>query len=375
MAQSQAARFNKEEFEEVDFRNGARGVFTFAETFEDEILPVSYEILRPARKMADKLGTNITTILIGENVKDKAMELIYRGADRVIVIEDPRLKEYRTIPYTKAIIQVIEKERPEVFLFGATTIGRDLAPRIAARLEVGLSADCTDFDVGEYYNRKKKQYFKNVAFFIRPSFEEAKLATIVGPWAFPQMATARPGVNEPFPRDPSRTGKIVEFKVELEESDFEVEILETVKDIQETVDFDSADVIVSGGLGVGKDGFKLLKELVNAINENGQAAVLGASRAAVDAGFISKKHQIGQTGRTVRPGLYLAFGISGAIQHVEGMKHSKVVVSVNTDHDAKIFQVSNIGIVDDYKNIVPVLIKKVKEGYRFPDFKKKKESE
>lgn len=363
----------KEGYTEVDFRNGASGVFTFAETFEGEIQPVSFEILRPARKMAEKLETKVTSVLIGYNVKDKAKELIYRGADRVIVIDDERLRVYTTLPYAKAITEVIKKEKPEIFLFGATTTGRDLGPRIAARINVGLSADCTDFDVGDYAYRKKKQYFRNVAYFIRPSFEEAKLATIIGPWAFPQMATARPGVNEPFPRDTQRNGEIIEFSVDFSDEDFPVEVLETVKNIEETVDFDSAQVIVSGGLGVGKEGFEMLKTLVHAINENGQNAVLGASRAAVDAGFVPHKHQIGQTGRTVRPGLYLAFGISGAIQHIEGMKHSKVVVSVNIDRNANIFNVSNIGIVDDYKNIVPVLIEKVKNGYKFPDFKKKKE--
>ncbi|WP_455464488.1 electron transfer flavoprotein subunit alpha/FixB family protein, partial [Candidatus Hodarchaeum mangrovi] len=261
---------------------------------------------------------------------------------------------------------------PEIFLFGATTTGRDLAPRVAARCSVGLSADCTGFAIDDYYDEKNLKLYKKVANFIRPSFAEAKLATIIGNpklWKYPQMGTVRPSTFTPLPSDLSRKGTTEFFKIDFSPYEFIVKVHESVKETQDIVDFDRAKIIVSGGNGAGREAFKLLKELVNAINANGQHCELGASRSAVEAGWVGRQHQVGQTGRTVRPEYYIAVGISGAIQHFEGIKNSKRIIAINNDPNAPIFTYADVGIVDDYKNIIPILLEKVKEGYIFPDVK------
>ncbi len=352
----------------VDLRNGARGIVIWAQMDGDSLADSALEILGEARRVTKKLdedSRNVIAVIIGKNSSKHAQTLIHHGADRVYVIEDDRLFEYMTIPFTKAMIAAIKEINPEIAIYSASTLGRDLAPRIAAILNLGLSADCTEFDVGYYANRRKNQRFAKVFKMIRPSFGESKLATIIGPWSYPQSATARPGVFPALSADTSRTGEIINFDPGWENSDFAVQILETVRSVA-SLELNKADIIISGGFGVGKEGFSMLLELVEALRNNGQKAELGSSRAAVDAGFIEYKHQIGQTGKTVRPSIYIAVGISGAIQHIAGMKDSKTVIAVNFDPTAKIFAHSNYGIVADYREVIPEMIDRVNVGYMFP---------
>jgi len=286
------------------------------------------------------------------------------------VVDNPDLQEYTTRSYTEAITQVLAKIKPEILIFGATTTGRDLAPRIAARMQVGLSADCTELDVGEYISRSRKERYENVGHFIRPSFGESKLATIIGPWTFPQMATARPGAMASLQPDTSRKGDIQKLDVTIPASELQVKILETVRagnNGNEMTGVDpNANIIVSGGYGIGKDGFDILHKFVKILNANGQKASLGASRKAVDSGFISTNHQVGQTGKTVRPQWYLAVGISGAIQHLAGIKYCKKIVVINKDPDAPIFEHADYGIVGRYEDIIPEMIKAIEKGNKFP---------
>ena len=360
------------ELELVDFRGDHRVILTFCELLEGDVLDVGLEITGEATRLKTKLDAEctITALVISDKINDNVCKkLIQHGADQVIAVENPVLKEYSTRPYASAVIQIINKYKPEICLFGATTFGRDLAPRVAAHLEVGLSADCTQFDIGPYENRPRRQKFERVAHFIRPSYAEAKLATIIGPWTFPQCATARPGAMQMIDPVSDKTGKIIREQVTIDPIDTQVQILEVHRGSEkgqgETVDLKSAQIIVAGGYGIGKDGFKLLRELVKAMNENGQKAELGASRKAVDSGFISYAHQVGQTGKSVYPKLYIAIGISGAIQHLAGMKHSKKVLAINRDSNAPIFSHADYGIVGNFEDIVPELIAKVKSGYKF----------
>ena len=357
-----------EGFRIEDHREGAQGVFTWSQVNDEgEPLDVAYELLGEARKLADKLGTFLATIVIGYNVKNHLEKLIHHGADKVFFVDDKRLQYPQVLPFTSIIEELIKQEKPEIFLFSATTFGREIAPRVAARIDVGLSADCTAFEIGDYVNRRNKVVFKNVLRMIRPSFGETKLATILGPWKFPQMATGRPGIFKPLPPDPSRKGETIEFTPTITDDLFKVKLVHTEKEqSDEIVDLKGAKIIVSGGKGVGAEGFPLLRELVEAIRANGQKAELGASRAAVEHGYISSKHQVGQTGTTVRPDIYIAIGISGAIQHIAGMKESKIIIAINKDREAKIFNYANYGIVGDYRDVVPILLEKVKQGYLFP---------
>ena len=290
--------------------------------------------------------------------------MIEHGADSVYSVSDDGLLNYTTLPYTRAVVDALKEIKPEIMIFTASAFGRDLAPRCASRLKVGLSADCTQLDIGQYINRKQQQKFPTAFLMIRPSFGESKLATIIGPWRYPQCATVRPGVFSPIKRDASRTGKVVEFTPTWEEADWNQKVLSVQKE-GSRIELEKADIIVSGGKDLTTEGFSMLQELVNAIQENGQKAELGASRAAVNAGLIGAEHQIGQTGKTVRPELYIAIGISGAVQHIMGMKNSKKVMVINTDPDALIFSFADYGIVDDYQNAVPELINQVKAGYKF----------
>ena len=352
----------------VDLRDGARGIGVWAQTEGTKLADAALELLGEANRVKEKLDEDsrtVTAVVIGPNASEHTDTLIAHGADKVVVIEDERIEDYMTLPYTKAIIQAIHKIKPEIFLFSASTVGRDLAPRIAAILDVGLSADCTEFDVGYYSSRKKGHRFAKAFQMKRPSFGESKLATIIGPWTYPQMATARPGTFRPLKADSSRTGEVINFEPEFDEEDWGIELLESVRN-PDTIELDKADIVVSGGMGVGSKGFPVLEDLIDAMRSNGQHVELGASRAAVDAGFIEYKHQVGQTGSTVRPIIYFAIGISGAIQHVQGMKDSYKVVAINNDPNANIWNNADYGIVADYQEVLPELVKKVKKGFKFP---------
>jgi electron transfer flavoprotein alpha subunit len=352
-------------FQRIDFRNGARGILTWVEVHGTTPARSSLEILNPARQLADQLGTSVTAVLIGDGVSPVAEEIIAYGADEVIVVNDPRLKEYRTLPATSVFAQIIEKKRPEIALFGATTSGRELAPRIASRVRAGVTADCTSLKVGEFVHTRKKAIMYPCLESIRPTYGESKLATIVGFWC-PQMATARPGTFEMLKPDPARKGKITEFTPVFKDEDFVVDIIETMREEGGAQNLFTADIIISGGRVCGElDELKLVKELAEALREKGINADWGASRRAVDGGFAPYGRQIGQTGKTIRPKIYVAVAISGAIQHISGIKDSGKIIAVNLDSQASIFKHADYGIVRDYLDVLPELIQRVKDGFTF----------
>ncbi|HNV85791.1 MAG TPA: FAD-binding protein [Candidatus Omnitrophota bacterium] len=355
----------KPEFPRIDFRQGARGILAWIEMHGKIPARSSLEILNPARKLADQLSTKVTALMIGDDIGSAAPEIIAHGADEVVIVNDRRLAEYAILPFTSVFAQVIENERPEIALFGATTSGRELAPRIASRVKAGVTADCTSLEVGEFVHRAKKSIMYPCLESIRPTYGESKLATIVGFWC-PQMATARPGTFEKLVPDPARKGKIIEIVPKLNEGDFKTEILETVRVETGGQNLFAADIIVSGGRPCGElDEFKLIKELVEALREKGINADWGASRRAVDGDFAPYARQIGQTGKTVRPKIYIAVAISGAIQHIAGIKESGKIIAINKDPQANIFRHADYGIARDYLEFLPELIKKVKAGFIF----------
>ncbi|MDR1785544.1 MAG: electron transfer flavoprotein subunit alpha/FixB family protein [Spirochaetaceae bacterium] len=357
----------------------SKDIYVFAEQRDGEIAKVSLELVSEATKLAKNLGQKVVAVLVGSGVKGKEAPLVESGADAVLIIDDPILKEYVTEPYTKAICKVIEAKQPEIVLYGATAIGRDLAPRIAARVHTGLTADCTRLDTSGatylawleslgFQDKDKAAMFEKLTkigitadsrefLMTRPAFGGNVMATIKCPTYRPQMATVRPGVMQRLPRDPSRKATVEEFKVAFEPKDMNVKIKEVVKSTVKSVDITEAKILVSGGRGIGaKEYFDELRKL---------AAVLGgevsSSRTNVDAGWIEKDRQVGQTGKTVRPNLYVALGISGAIQHLAGMDQSDFIVAINKNDTAPIFDVADLGIIGDLKPIVPKLIEAIKK--------------
>lgn len=323
------------------------GVFTFAEQVDGVLTNVSYELLGKARELAADLDDKVTAVLLGENISDLAAELVAAGADRVLSVDSPKLKFYRTEPYTQAMAYVVEEYKPEIFLIGATGIGRDLGPRVAARVHTGLTADCTSLEIDSESKELRMT---------RPAFGGNLMATILCSDHRPQMATVRPGVMVREVADPERQGEIVELDVSLDKNNCYVEIEKIAKKIAQHVDITEADVLVAGGRGVGSaDNFEILQELADALG--GEVA---ASRAVVDAGWQIKERQVGQTGKTVRPSLYIAIGISGAIQHVAGMEEADYIVAINKNPDAAIFNVADVGVVGDLFEIVPKLTQALK---------------
>jgi len=353
------------EFPIVDFRKGSSGVLTWAEMTEGQISRSSLEILNPARRLADDLGAKVISVVIGDNVTSFAEQLIGHGADEVYFVNDERLKEYSILPFTSIISQLIKEVKPEIALFGATTSGRELAPRLGSRVKAGVTADCTSLKIGTYVNKRLKSTYTPVLESIRPTYGESKLATIIGFWC-PQMATARPGTFEALPFDKERKGIVTEFTPILTEADFITKIINTERKEVGGQALFTADVIVSGGKPCGDlDNFQGIRDLVDALKEQGIKAEWGASRQAVDRGFASYARQVGQTGKTVRPKIYIAVGISGAIQHVSGIKESGKIIAINIDKKANIFNAVDYGIIGDYVKVMPELIKMVKNGYTF----------
>ncbi len=356
---------DKPEFPKVDFREGATGVMTWVEVHGNKPVRSSLEILNPARSLADRLNTKVTSIVTGSGVGDAASEVIAHGADEVIIVDDPRLQEYSVLPVTRAISQIIAKSRPEIALFGATTSGRELAPRIASRVKTGVTADCTRLEVGEFVYRRRKSVMYPCLESIRPTYGESKLATIVG-FTCPQMATARPGTFAAPVPDPLRQGNVSVFRPAFCTDDFRAEIVETKREEAGAENLFVADIIVSGGRECGEiDDFKLVKELTQALREQRVNADWGASRNAVDKGYAPYVRQIGQTGKTVRPKVYVAVAISGAIQHLAGIKESGKIVAINHDSQANIFGHADFGICRHYADVLPELIKRVREGFTF----------
>ncbi|MDO4735491.1 MAG: electron transfer flavoprotein subunit alpha/FixB family protein [Bacteroidia bacterium] len=329
-----------------------KNVYVYAEQREGIIQPVAFELLGKARDLADVLGEKVVAILAGHNISDSANELIAYGADDVVVVDAPELKDYITEQYTQAIYKVIDELKPSIVLFGATTIGRDLAPRLSARLEKGLTADCTKLEISDGSDPKLPA--RNLMM-TRPAFGGNLMATIVAAKDGVQMATVRPGVMQKKEKDASRQGTIIPFAVTFDHSKFAVKLLETVKAEKGLVDITEAKILVSGGRGVGnKENFDKLQQLAEVIGGE-----VSSSRAMVDAGIMSHDRQVGQTGKTVRPNLYLACGISGAIQHLAGMEESDLIIAINKDKFAPIFQVSDLGIVGDANKIVPMLTERL----------------
>ena len=336
-----------------------KGVFIFAEQVDNKISGIAFELVGKAKDLAADLNTTVTAVLLGSGITEKANELAEYGADRVIVVDDPALETYMTEPYTHALSSVINEFKPDIMLVGATPIGRDLGPSVSARVATGLTADCTQLDIGDFplvpIPGKEDQQKHNQLLMTRPAFGGNTIATIACPNNRPQMATVRPGVMQKKPRVAGATCEIVSYNPGFEKNAKYVEILEVVKAIKDTVDIMDAKILVSGGRGVGSpENFKILEELAKAIGGE-----VSCSRAVVDAGWKPKDLQVGQTGKTVRPQVYIACGISGAIQHLAGMEESDLIIAINKDETAPIFDVADIGIVGDLNKIVPALTKEI----------------
>ena len=356
----------KPEFPYFDNRNGAKGIITWAEVTNGKISRSSLELLTPARKLANELGnkTKIVTVLIGKNIQPMVQILIEHGSDEVITVENDKLEEYLVLPFSSVFAQIIKERNPEIVLFAATTAGRELAPRIAVKTGSGVTADCTGLEIGEYVNRKEKIINKPILHSRRPTYGESKLATILG-FVYPQISTARPGTFEIPVTEEGRVGIISNFKPKLEDKDFRVEILQTIRGENGLQNLFSADLIVSGGRGATSDNLELIKELVESLKLNGVNAEWACSRVVVDEGVAEYAHQIGQTGKTVRPKVYVAVGISGAIQHISGMKESEKIIAIDHNPKAPIFHNADFGIVGEYEDIIPELIERVKGGFTF----------
>ena len=320
-----------------------RDVWVFAEQREGALMPVVNELLGEGRKLADEIGCSLCTVLCGSQVEGLVDELFEYGADKVYLADHKELESYRTDAYTAVIHDAIKSYKPEIVLLGATHIGRDLGPCLAVRCNTGLTADCTRLEIDEK-DKKIKQ--------TRPAFGGNLMATIVCPNHRPQMSTVRPGVMEKAERQEGRKGQVIPLSVSFETEDIRTRILEVVKQAGEAVSLTDAEIIVSGGMGLGgAEGFELLKKLAHKLG-----GVVAASRAAVDAGWIDHSYQVGQTGTTVRPKVYFACGISGAIQHVAGMQNSEQIIAINKNPGAPIFEVADYGIVGDIYQVIPALI-------------------
>ena len=331
-------------------------IWVYIEHTDGRIADVSLELTGKARDLADRLDHDVVALLCGHGVEELAWDVIRHGADRVLLADHPELAQYRTLPYARVAITEARRRRPEIFLVGGTPNGRDLAPRVASALRCGLTADCTDLQVGDYYLRRSDKTYKNLLYQIRPAFGGNLIATIVNPDTRPQMATVREGVMRMPDADPGRHGVVEAVTPEFEPGDFALEILSR-RVRHSTVKLKDAPVIVSGGAGIsGDEQFALLRDLANLLGGE-----VGASRAAVDAGMIDREFQVGQTGTTVRPRLYIAAGISGAIQHRAGMDQSSKIIAINTDPNAPIFQIAHYRIVGDAGEVLPMIIKSVRE--------------
>ncbi len=325
----------------------SKNLWVFIETDEGKAKNVGYELLNPGRAMADKLGEELVAVVLGDNVADVAKDAIAYGADKVILVEGQEYKTYNTDAATYAMVELIGKYQPSIVLYGATNNGRDLGPRVACTVKTGLTADCTGLDIDQE---------TRLLMSTRPTFGGNLMATIACPDHRPQMSTVRPGVFKKRAYDESRTGEVIREDLHIDPAKIRVHLVERVKEVAEAVNLEEADIIVSGGRGLkSAENFKLVEELAEVLG-----GVVGASRAAVDADWIPHAHQVGQTGKTVAPKIYIAVGISGAIQHLAGMSGSDTIVAINKDPSAPIFGVADYGIVGDLFEVVPALIKEIR---------------
>lgn len=330
-------------------------VWVFAEQEDGKIGEVPFELLGKARELGDKLGVKVGAVLMGKDVEALSARLFEGGADIVHLIDDEKLKVFRNKAYRHAMVELIKECAPQIVIFGATHMGRDLAPAVASALRCGLTADCTDLQIGEFVDKKTNEEFHNVLHQIRPAFGGNIIATIVNARHWPQMATVREGVMKPLVPRKGAIGEIVRHSAKLDDVDIPIEVIEIVRKVS-TVNLKGARVIVTGGAGVGsKENFALLHELAAVLG-----GAVGGSRAAVDLGYCEKERQIGQTGVTVRPALMISCGVSGAVQHLAGMQDSAKIIAINTDRSAPIFKIAHYGIIGDLNVVVPKLIKAIK---------------
>ncbi len=326
-----------------------KGVLVYIEQRDGEIQKVSLELLGKGKELADKLGEKLSAVLLGYNNKTLIDELIYHGAEKVISVDNELLNNFTNEPYSKALTAVINNEKPAIVLVGATSIGRDVAPRVSARVHTGLTADCTSLDIDDETRN---------LMMTRPAFGGNIMATIICPDYRPQMSTVRPGVMIKPIRDTSNIGEIIEFDANIVQSDLNVEILEIVKEEQKRVNIEDAKILVSAGRGVGsKDNMLPLYELASELKGE-----VSGSRGVIDNAWLDKDRQVGQTGKTVRPDLYFACGISGAIQHIAGMEESELIIAINKNPDAPIFEVADLGIVGDVAKVLPLLTEEIKKS-------------
>jgi len=329
-----------------------KNVFVFCEVEDGQILDISLELTSKARKLATQLGVKLETVVIGHNLENIEQQLYPYGVDVVHVADDKKLEHFLTLPYAHLVIELFQKEQPQIVLFGASTIGRDMAPRVASALRCGLTADCTSLEIGEHYEKKTDTHYPALLYQIRPAFGGNIIATIINPDMWPQMATVREGVMKKEIHDVAHKGTKNMLDTKLPAELFAVEIIERHVE-KSKVNLKNAHIIVAGGYGVGsKENFQLLQELAEVLG-----ADIAGSRAAVDAGFIEHSRQVGQTGVTVRPRLYIAVGISGAVQHRAGMDQSSMIISVNTDPHAPINQIADYTIIGDVAEVIPRMIK------------------
>lgn len=326
-----------------------KGVYVFIQQVDNKVAGVSHELLGKAKELAKKMDTEVTAVLLGYKVSNLCKDLANYGADKIIMVDNKDLELYSTKPYAYAVCKVIEKYKPAALLYGATAIGRDLAPRVAARIRTGLTADCTKLDVADDGTKNLQM--------TRPAFGGNIMATIICPDYRPQMATVRPGVMQKIKPIENAKVPVDNFNVDIPASETDVQILDVVKKESHKMDIQDAKVLVSGGRGMGgPENFKMLHNCADALG-----GTVSSSRACVDAGWVEKDIQVGQTGKTVRPDLYLACGISGAIQHLAGMEESGLIVAINKDATAPIFEVADYGVVGDATKIIPLLTDEIKK--------------
>lgn len=335
--------------------NAIGNVWIYIEQDAGKIADVSLELVCKGKELAAQLGVKTEAVLLGHNVGGLVATLHEYGADNVFVADDPRLAPYTALPATKVVVALVKAHNPNIFMFGATNVGRSLAPRVASELLAGLTADCTALEIDDFDDKVSKKLMKNRLMQIRPAFGGNIIATIANSWGDPQMVTVREGVMVMTNPEKGRTGEVTNVPVELTDADTVVSIVERVK-ADSGVNLKGARIVVSGGYGVGsKENFDLVVKLAEAVGGE-----VGASRAAVDAGWVSHDHQVGQTGVTVRPKLYIACGISGSVQHRAGMSSSAKIIAINTDASAPIFSIAHYGIVGDLKDVIPLFIQAVK---------------
>ncbi len=333
-----------------------RNIWIFIEQEEGRIADVSLELLNKGQELAQILDGEVWALLCGYYVESLAKTVIHNGADRVLLADHPELELYRTLPYARVAIDLVKERQPYIFLIGATPIGRDFAPRVASAVKAGLTADCTDLQIGDYNSKRDKKVYQDLLYQIRPAFGGNIIATIVNPTLHPQMATVREGVMRLQEPDTTRRGVVEPIEPVFEAGDLALKVLNR-ETRQSSLNLKDSPIIVAGGAGVGsQEEFQLIRDLANTLGGE-----VGASRAAIDAGFISSEHQVGQTGTTVRPRLYIAAGISGAVQHRAGMDESNKIIAINTDANAPIHQIANYKIVGDLAEVIPMLISALRE--------------